>query len=64
MATGAALWAIRAWHLEVRYRVLRRPHLQVRTPTSPDVEQPEAEARAEVARRLRAQEARDSSSAA
>jgi MFS family permease len=64
VASGAALWAIRAWHLEVRYRVLRRPHLQVTYPDVPVPEQPEAEARAEAARKLRAQEARDSSSAA
>jgi MFS family permease len=64
VASGAALWAIRAWHLEVRYRVLSRPHLQVRYPDVPVPEQPESEARAEAARKLRAQEARDSSSAA
>jgi MFS family permease len=64
VATGAALWAIRAWHLEVRYRVRSRPHLQVTYPDAPDGGEPEAEARAEVARRLRAQEARDSTSAA
>lgn len=30
VAVGAAVWAIRNWHLDVRYRVLQRPHLVVR----------------------------------
>ena len=64
VASGAALWAIRHWHLEVRYRLLQRPHLQVTYPDVPTPEQPEPEARAETRRRLRAQEARDTSSAA
>ena len=61
VATGAALWAIRTWHLEVRYRVLRRPHLEV---TYPDEAAGVPGARTETARRLGEQEARDSSSAA
>jgi MFS family permease len=64
VATGAALWAIRSWHLEVRYRVLHRPHLQVTYPDVPVPVQPEREAREEATRALTDQEARDSSSAA
>ncbi len=30
VAVGAALWARRAWHIEVRYRMRSRPHLRVR----------------------------------
>ncbi|WP_166850518.1 MFS transporter [Isoptericola sp. BMS4] len=29
VAAGATVWAVRRWHLRVRYRVLRRPHLEV-----------------------------------
>ena len=64
VATGAALWAVRAWHLEVRYRVRSRPHLQV---TYPDARRPaprEPRRAPQAARELRPQEARDSSSAA
>jgi MFS family permease len=64
VAAGAALWAVRNWHLEVRYRLLSSPHLEVTYPDVPTPEQPEREARDEARRRLRAQEARDSSSAA
>jgi MFS family permease len=64
VATGAALWAIRSWHLEVRYRVLHRPHLQVTYPDVPEPVQPEGEARQEAARKLTDTETRDSSSAA
>ncbi|WP_298461463.1 MFS transporter [uncultured Cellulomonas sp.] len=64
VASGAAVWAIRNWHLEVRYRVLHRPHLQVTYPDVPVREQPESEARSAAERELRAQQARDASSAA
>ena len=30
VAVGAAIWAQRTWNLEVRYRLVRRPHLHVR----------------------------------
>ncbi len=30
VSIGAAVWVARNWHLEVRYRVLERPHLMVR----------------------------------
>ena len=30
VAIGAALWAKRTWNLEVRYRIVQRPHLHVR----------------------------------
>ena len=29
VASGAAVWAVRHWNLEVRYRMLHRPHLRV-----------------------------------
>ena len=32
VAGGAALWARRAWQVEVRYRMRPRPHLQIRYP--------------------------------
>jgi MFS family permease len=64
VASGAALWAIRSWHLEVRYRVLHRPHLQVTYPDVPVRVQPDGEAREQASRAMAEQEARDSSSAA
>ncbi|WP_273653637.1 MFS transporter [Cellulomonas fimi] len=36
VATGAALWARRAWHVQVRYRWRARPHLQVLHPDPAD----------------------------
>ena len=57
VAVGAALWARRAWRLEVRYHVRTRPHLEVLYPTA-------AGARGEAALRLRAQEAADTQSVA
>ena len=30
VAIGAAIWAQRTWNLEVRYRIVQRPHLHVR----------------------------------
>jgi MFS family permease len=64
VAAGAAVWSIRHWHLEVRYRMLQRPHLEVTYPDEAAPAQPEGEARDEAARRLSDQETRDSSSAA
>jgi len=32
VATGAAIWAVRAWHVTVRYRLTARPHLVVTHP--------------------------------
>ncbi|AEG45289.1 MFS transporter [Isoptericola variabilis] len=29
VAAGATVWAVRNWHLKVRYRLLQRPHLEV-----------------------------------
>ena len=49
VATVAGIWAIRNWDLEVRYRLLSRPHLQVRWP--------EDVAREEAADALRQQDA-------
>lgn len=62
VGTAAAVWAIRSWHLEVRYRLLSRPHLQV-TYLDADAEAERAE-RAEVAARLRQQKASDDVTAA
>jgi MFS family permease len=64
VASGAAVWAIRSWHLEVRYRVLHRPHLQVTYPDVDVPEQPAGEAREQASRAIADQEARDSTSAA
>jgi MFS family permease len=65
VASGAALWAARSWHVTVRYHVLSRPHLEVRHP-EPEVPDGAHEpgARVETAHRLRTQEASDRSSAA
>ena len=49
VASAAGVWAIRNWDLEVRYRLLRRPHLEVRWPD--DV------AREEAAEAMRQQDA-------
>jgi MFS family permease len=57
VATGAALWAWKKWHVTVRYHVRSRPHLEVLHPAVPD-------RRAETASRLGAQEAADRQSAA
>jgi MFS family permease len=62
VAVGAAAWAVRSWNLQVRYRVLQRPHLLVRyldAGTSA-----EDEARAETRRRLRSDDAEDAARAA
>ncbi|GIJ00549.1 putative MFS family arabinose efflux permease [Sediminihabitans luteus] len=59
VATGAAVWAMRRWHVHVRYRVVARPHLLVVHPP-----EREAEIRATTARRLGAEEAADRSAAA
>ena len=32
VATGAAIWTVRAWHITVRYRLTTRPHLVVTHP--------------------------------
>ncbi|KGM09305.1 MFS transporter [Cellulomonas bogoriensis] len=53
----AALWAARRWRVRVRYRLLSRPHLEVRHPDGP-------EARAEAARAIAEQQAEDRATAA
>lgn len=53
VAGAAGIWAIRNWNVEVRYRLLSRPHLQVLWPH-------EAEERRRTAEALRQQEASDS----
>ena len=55
VATTAGIWAVRNWDLEVRYRLLRRPHLEVRWPD---------EVRDEAADALRQQEATNKVTAA
>lgn len=67
VAAGAAVWAKRHWQLEVRYRLLERPHLQV---TYPDADGGRTgvpagrRAREDAAREIEAQQARDRASAA
>lgn len=67
VAGAAALWAQRAWDVEVRYRLLSRPHLSVRH-RGEDEEHEErdehGQARADTARRIGAQQATDSTTAA
>lgn len=58
---AAAVWAIRNWNLEVRYRLLSRPHLQVRYL---DAEADELRIREQVAEQLRQQQAADGVTAA
>jgi len=58
---AAAVWAIRNWNLEVRYRLLNRPHLQVRYL---DAEADELRIREQVAEQLRQQQAADGVTAA
>lgn len=67
VAAGAAVWAKSHWQLEVRYRLLERPHLQV---TYPDAVGGRTgvpagrRAREDAAREIEAQQARDRASAA
>ena len=56
VAAAAGVWAIRNWDLEVRYRLLTRPHLEVRWPDDA--------ARAEAAAVLRQRDAADRVTAA
>ena len=56
VAGAAAVWAVRNWNLEVRYRFGARPHLQVRYR---DRDRQLEEARADAARALGAQDATD-----
>jgi len=58
---AAAVWAIRNWNLEVRYRLLSRPHLQVRYL---DDEAEELRTREQLAEQLRQQQAADGVTAA
>jgi len=70
VASGATVWAVRNWHVEVRYRVRSHPHLEVRYPEDLDpsdahaVPSGEQGARADVARRIGAQDAANNVSAA
>jgi MFS family permease len=58
VSSGAALWAMRRWNLEVRYRLRTRPHLQIRSLDGARA------AREEAAARMAAEEATDSVNAA
>lgn len=60
VATGAAVWASRAWHVEVRYRLRTRPHLEVRYADA----DPERAAREQAALAMAEQRVRDDASAA
>ncbi|GAA1995248.1 MFS transporter [Isoptericola halotolerans] len=44
VALGATAWAVRNWRLRVRYRLLRRPHLEVVYLEAPAVDQDHARA--------------------
>ncbi len=61
-AGAAAVWAVRNWHLEVRYRLRPHPHLEVRY-LEEEALSPE-DVRGDVAVRLRQQEASDGATAA
>ena len=52
VAGAASLWAARRWNVEVRYRLITRPHLQVRYRDAETAE-PADDARTEAARALR-----------
>lgn len=60
VAGVAALWAMRHWHVQVRYRLAARPHLEVRHLRREEEER----ARTETADALGAQEAGGRSTAA
>src|SRR5690606_23237586 len=65
VAGAAALWAQRAWDVEVRYRLLSRPHVSVRHRGEDDDEHdPRTRTREDTARRIGAQQATDSTTAA
>ncbi|HEY8717683.1 MFS transporter [Pengzhenrongella sp.] len=61
VATGAAIWVVRHWHLEVRYRVLSRPHLRVTYLDAVPAPGSDAErgAREDLANRIRSRELQD-----
>ncbi|WP_265522590.1 MFS transporter [Oerskovia flava] len=61
VSVGAALWAMRSWHLQVRYRFLQRPHLLVRYL---EAEPPGRGARDRTRSELEREEAEDAASAA
>ncbi|MGV8965594.1 MAG: MFS transporter [Cellulomonas sp.] len=65
VASGAAVWAMRHWHLEVRYHV-HRPHLQVTYLNAEPLPGTAADqaARADAALRIRERELQDATTAA
>lgn len=65
VASGAAVWAMRHWHLEVRYHV-HRPHLQITYLDAEPLPGTAAEraARADAALRIRERELQDATTAA
>ncbi|QTE29006.1 MFS transporter [Pengzhenrongella sicca] len=64
VASGAAVWAVRNWHLEVRYRVRSRPHLRVTYLDSLPGSPAELAARRDAERRIREHELQDATNAA
>lgn len=52
VAGAATIWAARRWNVEVRYRLIARPHLQVRYRDADETEEGD-DARTEAARALR-----------
>jgi len=64
VASGAAVWAVRNWHLEVRYHVLHRPHLQVTYLDAAPRSDAERAAREDAALRIRERELQDATNTA
>jgi len=70
VASAATVWAVRNWHVEVRYHVRAHPHLEVRYPLAVDpatgraMPAGEVRAREDTAQRIGAQDAANNASAA
>lgn len=64
VAVGAALWAKRSWHVEVRYSLLHRPHLIMNGPRERFAREAERVEREHTRAALAAQEARHGSETA
>ena len=64
VASGATVWAVRHWHLEVRYRIRERPHLRVIYLDSLPGSDAALAAREDAALRIRESELQDATSAA
>jgi hypothetical protein len=58
------VWAVRNWHLEVRYHMLHRPHLQVTYLYAAPRSDAERAARKDAALRIRERELQDATNTA